>query len=192
MYTFIAHGRGNPLCQCWSHTIHMPTVHIWSLTVPWSLPRRLELLTPYQHGICCMTYRGTCSFGNVCLILSVGLIQCYAFLLIRMNESWIHFRRFFIQILYVVNQFCHYVLPAKSFVDFSYFQRQKLVLLKWLGTCIWLNILCCSYILEQSLSVDNLFVFVLVFKYFRVPVKFQVVWFVFFPFSHGLCLTLWC
>ncbi|CAL9106023.1 unnamed protein product [Musa textilis] len=29
------------------------------------------------------------------------------------------------------------------------------------------------YILEQSLSVDNLFVFVLVFKYFRVPVKFQ-------------------
>ncbi|CAL9211737.1 thylakoid membrane protein TERC, chloroplastic-like isoform X1 [Musa acuminata AAA Group] len=30
-----------------------------------------------------------------------------------------------------------------------------------------------GYILEQSLSVDNLFVFVLVFKYFRVPVKFQ-------------------
>lgn len=30
------------------------------------------------------------------------------------------------------------------------------------------------YILEQSLSVDNLFVFVLVFKYFRVPVMYQV------------------
>jgi len=26
-----------------------------------------------------------------------------------------------------------------------------------------------GYILEQSLSVDNLFVFILVFKYFRVP-----------------------
>ncbi|KAJ0088113.1 hypothetical protein Patl1_31987 [Pistacia atlantica] len=29
------------------------------------------------------------------------------------------------------------------------------------------------YILEQSLSVDNLFVFVLVFKYFKVPVMYQ-------------------
>ncbi|XP_044510648.1 thylakoid membrane protein TERC, chloroplastic isoform X3 [Mangifera indica] len=30
-----------------------------------------------------------------------------------------------------------------------------------------------GYILEQSLSVDNLFVFVLVFKYFKVPVVYQ-------------------
>ncbi|KAJ4831459.1 hypothetical protein Tsubulata_016745 [Turnera subulata] len=30
-----------------------------------------------------------------------------------------------------------------------------------------------GYILEQSLSVDNLFVFVLVFKYFKVPLMFQ-------------------
>ncbi|KDO47466.1 hypothetical protein CISIN_1g016749mg [Citrus sinensis] len=29
------------------------------------------------------------------------------------------------------------------------------------------------YILEQSLSVDNLFVFVLIFKYFKVPVMYQ-------------------
>jgi len=28
--------------------------------------------------------------------------------------------------------------------------------------------------LEQSLSVDNLFVFVLVFKYFKVPKEYQV------------------
>ncbi|KAG6487323.1 hypothetical protein ZIOFF_055909 [Zingiber officinale] len=32
---------------------------------------------------------------------------------------------------------------------------------------------CYSYILEQSLSVDNLFVFVLIFSYFKVPVKCQ-------------------
>ncbi|XP_021891525.1 thylakoid membrane protein TERC, chloroplastic isoform X3 [Carica papaya] len=30
-----------------------------------------------------------------------------------------------------------------------------------------------GYILEQSLSVDNLFVFVLVFKYFKVPLMYQ-------------------
>ena len=30
-----------------------------------------------------------------------------------------------------------------------------------------------GYLLEQSLSVDNLFVFVLVFDYFQVPNKFQ-------------------
>ncbi|KAL3717224.1 hypothetical protein ACJRO7_008758 [Eucalyptus globulus] len=30
-----------------------------------------------------------------------------------------------------------------------------------------------GYILEQSLSVDNLFVFVLVFKYFKVPIMYQ-------------------
>lgn len=30
------------------------------------------------------------------------------------------------------------------------------------------------YLLEQSLSVDNLFVFVLVFKYFKVPTTYQV------------------
>ncbi|XP_047963731.1 thylakoid membrane protein TERC, chloroplastic-like [Salvia hispanica] len=30
-----------------------------------------------------------------------------------------------------------------------------------------------GYLLEQSLSVDNLFVFVLIFKYFRVPINYQ-------------------
>uniref|UniRef100_A0A452XRP9 Uncharacterized protein n=1 Tax=Aegilops tauschii subsp. strangulata TaxID=200361 RepID=A0A452XRP9_AEGTS len=30
-----------------------------------------------------------------------------------------------------------------------------------------------SYLLEQSLSVDNLFVFILVFKYFKVPLEYQ-------------------
>lgn len=30
------------------------------------------------------------------------------------------------------------------------------------------------YLLEQSLSVDNLFVFVLIFKYFKVPIMYQV------------------
>ncbi|KAJ8899955.1 hypothetical protein K2173_019660 [Erythroxylum novogranatense] len=30
-----------------------------------------------------------------------------------------------------------------------------------------------GYILEQSLSVDNLFVFVLIFNYFKVPLKYQ-------------------
>jgi hypothetical protein len=30
------------------------------------------------------------------------------------------------------------------------------------------------YLLEQSLSVDNLFVFILVFKYFKVPKEYQV------------------
>nr|POE59856.1 thylakoid membrane protein terc, chloroplastic [Quercus suber] len=31
-----------------------------------------------------------------------------------------------------------------------------------------------GYILEQSLSVDNLFVFVLIFKYFKVPIMYQL------------------
>uniref|UniRef100_A0A0D6R831 Uncharacterized protein n=1 Tax=Araucaria cunninghamii TaxID=56994 RepID=A0A0D6R831_ARACU len=30
-----------------------------------------------------------------------------------------------------------------------------------------------GYLLEQSLSVDNLFVFILIFKYFQVPLKYQ-------------------
>nr|GEZ19936.1 thylakoid membrane protein TERC, chloroplastic-like isoform X1 [Tanacetum cinerariifolium] len=30
------------------------------------------------------------------------------------------------------------------------------------------------YLLEQSLSVDNLFVFVLIFKYFKVPLAYQL------------------
>ncbi|XP_022143941.1 thylakoid membrane protein TERC, chloroplastic isoform X3 [Momordica charantia] len=30
-----------------------------------------------------------------------------------------------------------------------------------------------GYLLEQSLSVDNLFVFVLIFKYFKVPIEYQ-------------------
>lgn len=30
-----------------------------------------------------------------------------------------------------------------------------------------------GYLLEQSLSVDNLFVFVLIFKYFKVPLMYQ-------------------
>jgi len=36
-----------------------------------------------------------------------------------------------------------------------------------------LVLLCNRYLLEQSLSVDNLFVFVLVFKYFKVPKEYQ-------------------
>lgn len=35
-------------------------------------------------------------------------------------------------------------------------------------------ILYCRYLLEQSLSVDNLFVFVLIFRYFKVPKMYQV------------------
>ncbi|GAB2212097.1 hypothetical protein Droror1_Dr00025443, partial [Drosera rotundifolia] len=31
------------------------------------------------------------------------------------------------------------------------------------------------YILEQSLSVDNLFIIVLIFKYFKVPTEYEVV-----------------
>ena len=41
--------------------------------------------------------------------------------------------------------------------------------------CVPLNVMDhFRYILEQSLSVDNLFVFVLVFKYFKVPFMYQV------------------
>ncbi|CAB4265785.1 unnamed protein product [Prunus armeniaca] len=32
------------------------------------------------------------------------------------------------------------------------------------------------YLLEQSLSVDNLFVFVMIFKYFKVPIMYQVLY----------------
>lgn len=31
-----------------------------------------------------------------------------------------------------------------------------------------------GYIVEQSLSVDNLFIFIMLFDYFKVPAEFQV------------------
>lgn len=31
-----------------------------------------------------------------------------------------------------------------------------------------------GYIVEQSLSVDNLFIFIMLFDYFKVPSQFQV------------------
>lgn len=33
-----------------------------------------------------------------------------------------------------------------------------------------------GYIVEQSLSVDNLFIFIMLFDYFKVPSQFQVGW----------------
>ncbi|HAL57241.1 MAG TPA: hypothetical protein DCP63_12425 [Bacteroidetes bacterium] len=42
----------------------------------------------------------------------------------------------------------------------------------WLGEDIALQFLT-GYLIEKSLSVDNLFVFLLIFTYFRVPAKFQ-------------------
>ncbi|WMV52064.1 hypothetical protein MTR67_045449 [Solanum verrucosum] len=41
-------------------------------------------------------------------------------------------------------------------------------------TMFYLGVInCARYLLEQSLSVDNLFVFVLIFKYFKVPLMYQ-------------------
>lgn len=42
----------------------------------------------------------------------------------------------------------------------------------WMGTEVALQFLA-GYLLEKSLSVDNLFVFLLIFSYFRVPAKHQ-------------------
>jgi tellurite resistance protein TerC len=42
-------------------------------------------------------------------------------------------------------------------------------------TAFWISLALCfnGYLIEQSLSVDNLFVFMLVFSYFSVPEKYQ-------------------
>lgn len=42
----------------------------------------------------------------------------------------------------------------------------------WMGTEVALQFLA-GYLLEKSLSVDNLFVFLLIFSYFRVPAQYQ-------------------
>lgn len=42
----------------------------------------------------------------------------------------------------------------------------------WMGTEVALQFLA-GYLLEKSLSVDNLFVFLLIFSYFKVPAKYQ-------------------
>lgn len=39
-----------------------------------------------------------------------------------------------------------------------------------------------AYIVEQSLSVDNLFIFIMLFDYFKVPSELQVRW-----ACHGCC-----
>ena len=53
-----------------------------------------------------------------------------------------------------------------------------------------LVLLCNRYLLEQSLSVDNLFVFVLVFKYFKVPKEYQVCLIAFVQFTFKCTLYL--
>jgi tellurite resistance protein TerC len=40
-----------------------------------------------------------------------------------------------------------------------------------------------GYLIEKSLSVDNLFVFILIFNYFKVPLKYQ---------HNLLCWGRWC
>ncbi|KAG6434052.1 hypothetical protein SASPL_105673 [Salvia splendens] len=45
--------------------------------------------------------------------------------------------------------------------------------LRTVGLCVCASEFFAGYLLEQSLSVDNLFVFVLIFKYFRVPINYQ-------------------
>jgi tellurite resistance protein TerC len=46
------------------------------------------------------------------------------------------------------------------------------IIYEWRGTHVALEFLT-GYLIEKSLSVDNLFVFLLVFSYFSVPAKFQ-------------------
>lgn len=48
----------------------------------------------------------------------------------------------------------------------------NLVLYFWLGHEVALQFLT-GYLIEKSLSVDNLFVFLLLFSYFKVPAKYQ-------------------
>lgn len=50
-----------------------------------------------------------------------------------------------------------------------------------------------GYIVEQSLSVDNLFIFIMLFDYFKVPAEFQVCAFggSFYQF-YGVAFSLCC
>src|SRR5512147_285849 len=52
---------------------------------------------------------------------------------------------------------------AGAFAVFVYFWRGKATSLDFIT----------GYLIEESLSVDNLFVFLLIFRYFRVPGEFQ-------------------
>lgn len=50
-----------------------------------------------------------------------------------------------------------------------------------------------GYIVEQSLSVDNLFIFIMLFDYFKVPAEFQVCAFGVPLFScYGIAFSLLC
>jgi len=52
---------------------------------------------------------------------------------------------------------------AAAFAGFVYFWHGRPAALEFVG----------GYLVEQSLSIDNLFVFVVIFRYFKVPAPFQ-------------------
>ncbi|MEX2235707.1 MAG: TerC family protein, partial [Cyclobacteriaceae bacterium] len=56
-----------------------------------------------------------------------------------------------------------WIMLAMIFNTFLYF---------WLGSEVALQFFT-GYLIEKSLSVDNLFVFLLIFSYFKVPAKYQ-------------------
>ncbi len=56
-----------------------------------------------------------------------------------------------------------YIILALLFNVYIYFRFNKVKALEFLS----------AYLLEYSLSVDNLFVFLLLFSYFRIPIQYQ-------------------
>lgn len=78
------------------------------------------------------------------------------------NIEWLNVPSLFANIAHI--QLEHVILVISCFIIAFY----NVVF------CVNVFLFMLRYLLEQSLSVDNLFVFVLIFKYFRVPFNYQV------------------
>jgi tellurite resistance protein TerC len=96
------------------------------------------------------------------------------------SEFWIYFSLFIASMLildlFVFNRKDHVISLKESFIWVSVWVSLALTFafltFRWFGKEVALQYIT-GYIIELSLSVDNLFVFVLLFSYFNVPAQYQ-------------------
>ncbi len=101
-------------------------------------------------------------------------------LLLVTSEFWIYFSLFIASMLildlFVFNRKDHVISLKESFIWVSIWVSLALAFafltFRWFGKEVALQYIT-GYIIELSLSVDNLFVFLLLFSYFNVPAQYQ-------------------
>jgi tellurite resistance protein TerC len=93
---------------------------------------------------------------------------------------WVLFNLFIIGLLAldlgVLNRRAHHIKSAEALRWCAFWVALalgfNLLVYFWLGSEVALQFLT-GYLIEYSLSIDNIFVFILIFSYFRVPSKYQ-------------------